>query len=85
MPVKSLLKTISIGAIAVTAAALSGPALALPADYVWFTYYSDATYTVEVGEKHILCSGRTVRLGETTPYYQIYTTPCPNPPHTGPW
>jgi Family of unknown function (DUF6289) len=73
MKIARSIGTVLIAAMAVAAA---GPSLALPSEYVWITYYSDATYSMEVGEKHYLCSGRVVRLGEQTSYYTTYTAPC---------
>lgn len=78
-------KAVGIALVSAMAVAAAGPALALPDEYVWRTYFSDETYMLEVGEYHLLCSGRTVRRGQETPYYQTYTAPCPNPPHSGPW
>ena len=39
-------------------------------------FYSDASFTVEVGERYRDCSGYFYRWGTTSPYYQHYEIPC---------
>jgi hypothetical protein len=34
-----------------------------------YTYYSDASHTVEVGSRYINCAGRATTSGTVTPYY----------------
>lgn len=34
-----------------------------------YTYYSDATYTTEVGWRYIGCNGRGTTTGITSPYF----------------
>ncbi len=41
--------------------------------YDVYTYYSDATYSVEVGTLTKNCSGRTFREGVTSGSYRILT------------
>ncbi len=42
-----------------------------------YMYYSDASYTIPVGEKTITCSGRSYVSGEVTPYAKrVIHQPC---------
>jgi hypothetical protein len=34
-----------------------------------YTYYSDASHTVEVGSRYINCAGRATTSGTVTPYF----------------
>ena len=36
----------------------------------WVTYYSDASYTVEVGHRYIKCNGTGTLEGSSSPYQQ---------------
>ncbi len=36
----------------------------------WVTYYSDASYTVEVGYRYIQCNGSGTLYGSSSPYQQ---------------
>lgn len=44
---------------------------ALPAQSCELEYYSDATYSTPVGGSTLLCTGKRVTWGITTPYSQI--------------
>lgn len=35
----------------------------------WITYYSDASYTTEIGTRYIRCNGKATTTGSTSPYY----------------
>jgi hypothetical protein len=50
------------------------------------TYYSDATYTQEVGSRYVDCNGRSRYFtGSSTPYQQseIVDICCPDPGNNG--
>jgi hypothetical protein len=34
-----------------------------------YTYYSDASYTTEIGWRYIRCNGTATTSGSTSPYY----------------
>lgn len=51
-------------------------AYALPVNEVDRIYFSDATYTVEVGERLLLCNGHLYSWGIVTSYKIVYTEPC---------
>lgn len=51
-------------------------ALALPPNEVETYYYSDATYSQQVGWKILLCNGSRYQEGTTSSYAQYYSTPC---------
>jgi len=51
-------------------------AYALPPNEVDRIYFSDATYTVEVGERLLLCNGHLYSWGIVTSYKLVYTEPC---------
>ena len=44
-------------------------------------YYSDATYTVEVGSRYIRCNGKSTLTGSSSPYQQseIVDVCCADP------
>lgn len=65
------LKKISLGAVALVVTAISTSSFAGPATGSVRFYYSDATYTQEVGEFTYFCSGAVWGEGYTTPYYII--------------
>jgi hypothetical protein len=52
------------------------PAAALPSQSCDCIYYSDATYTVEVGEKIVYCNGHIERWGTTSPYVSCWCEDC---------
>lgn len=49
---------------------------ALPDQTCETEYYSDATYTYSVGGSVLLCSGRRATWGTTSPYKQVWCSPC---------
>jgi len=55
---------------------LSKGAEALPAQEVETTYFSDATFSVEVGSSFLGCNGSHARSGRTTRYMVKTSTPC---------
>jgi hypothetical protein len=57
---------------------LSAPrtAAALPGSSCFCTYYSDSTYSTEVGERDVYCNGHTFRWGTTSPYVICDCEPC---------
>lgn len=55
----------------------TGSAMAAPANEVITAYYSDATYTVQVGEFTLDCNNNHQLIGQRTAYSQIISvTPC---------
>lgn len=58
-------------AAAVLAGTFGGPANALPDREINWTYYSDATYTEEVGGWTITCGGNGGRWGVKTEYATV--------------
>lgn len=54
----------------------SGVVLALPANEVTTTYYSNAARTDVVGEKTLFCQGGTSKWGRVTRWYERSSTPC---------
>jgi hypothetical protein len=54
----------------------SRSAEALPAQEVETTYFSDATFSVEVGFSVLACNGGHSRSGRTTRYMVKSTMPC---------
>jgi hypothetical protein len=73
-----------LGAIAVVLALAVGfgygffvdEASALPANEVERLYFSDATYSNQVGERLLLCDGHLYIWGIVTSYKLTVTTPC---------
>ena len=49
---------------------------AAPKNEILRTYYSDATYTTEIGFVFWPCVGSRVQEGETSPYVIIETESC---------
>ena len=49
------------------------------------TYYSDATYTQEIGSRYIECNGRSTLTGSSSPYQQseIVDICCSDPGGNG--
>jgi Family of unknown function (DUF6289) len=73
---------VSLTAMPFLAIATSQNAIALPANEVTTTYYSDASKTDEVGEMTLLCSGQRIIEGRRTAYASRSSSPCnsgPNP------
>jgi hypothetical protein len=62
--------------VSVAPALLPKPAYALPEDSVYIEYYSDNTFTTQVGWKFISCSGQTTRSGIVTQYTIVDSEPC---------
>jgi uncharacterized protein DUF6289 len=67
---RKLLLLIGAVALLATSLILGAPrtAEALPAASCDCTYYSDATYTTEVGSVFITCRGQRFQSGQTSPY-----------------
>jgi hypothetical protein len=42
----------------------------------FFTYYTDATRTTEVGERGSYCDCTTVHWGPQTPYFRVWMLDC---------
>lgn len=57
-------------AVFATSFVLTSPrtASALPASSCLCTYYSDSSYTTEVGERDVYCNGQRFSWGVTSPY-----------------
>ena len=69
------------GIIAATLGTLATHSFALPTNEVEITYFSDATYTDEVGYTFRGCEGSVYREGQRTAYAVRSVTPCEsNPP-----
>jgi hypothetical protein len=51
----------------------------------WVTYYSDATYTVEIGHRYIQCNGTGTLYGSSSSYQQseIIDVCCRDPGGNG--
>jgi len=51
----------------------------------WVTYYSDASYTVEIGYRYIRCNGTGTLYGSSSSYQQseIIDVCCPDPGGNG--
>lgn len=55
---------------------VGGEALALPPNEVETFYFSDGTYSNQVGYRILFCNGSRYQEGTTTIYKQVYSTPC---------
>lgn len=55
---------------------VGGEALALPPNEVETFFYSDATYSEQVGWRILMCDGTRYQEGLVTDYRQYYSTPC---------
>jgi|GEM_PF-2462974 len=55
---------------------LTGPVDAAPSQEIDITYYSDASKTEIIGWKLFTCFSGTYSSGETSAYFDRYTTPC---------
>src|ERR1043165_7965676 len=54
--------------------------------YSWdIHYYSDATYTTEIGERYVNCNGQGTLTGQSSQYQQaeIVDVCCMDPGHNG--
>jgi Family of unknown function (DUF6289) len=70
-------------ALSLLAIATSQNAVALPANEVTTTYYSNASKTEEVGELTLFCNGQRSIQGRKTAYASRSSSPCnssPKPP-----
>lgn len=56
-----------------------------PAYSTWVTYYSDASYTVEIGHRYIRCNGTGTLTGSSSSYQQseIIDVCCSDPGGNG--
>ena len=76
-----LAKTVQMfGIIAALIGTTATHSFALPANEVETEYFSDATYTKEVGDIFLSCQGGVYREGKTSRYRVKSSTPC----HGGP-
>ncbi|HEX2164687.1 MAG TPA: hypothetical protein VHM02_12120, partial [Thermoanaerobaculia bacterium] len=60
---------------AAAAGFFAGEAQALPPNEVETYFYSDATYSVEIGWRLLLCNGQRYSSGSTSVYTITYSTP----------
>ena len=51
-------------------------ALALPKNYVFTSFYTNSTYSVECGYRIVHCNGVIEQFGTVTVYRQTFTEPC---------
>ena len=74
----SIKKTVSVAlSVAVVAGASFFSNLSTAAGYmVEWTYYSDASHTVDVGWKLRTCNGKIYKGGTQTAYYDVFSEPC---------
>ena len=59
-----------------SAALIPGSTDAVPQKAVFSSFYSDASFSTEVGERIALCNGAHVNWGVITPYQEYYEEPC---------
>ena len=72
-----LTKTVQMfGIAAVLLGTTATHSFALPANEIETTYYTDATYTTEVGYTYLACQGGVYREGRTTRYSIRSATSC---------
>ena len=74
------IKRLSLAAV-VAAVAIGGAASASPERMYEIWYYSDATYTTEVGYTVFTCWPNYGQYGEQTAYYHIAEQDCPAAPY----
>jgi hypothetical protein len=67
---------ISAALLATAGGAPMGKLQALPQDGYYVTYYSDSTYTEEVGWQERLCSGALASEGQQTSYFSEERWQC---------
>ena len=48
----------------------TSPSVCNPQYSTWVTYYSDASYTVEIGHRYIQCNGTGTLYGSSSSYQQ---------------
>jgi hypothetical protein len=73
------LKLVALAFVAsLTAAGTTATATAGPGWTTTWTYYSDATYTQEVGWRNFTCQGRTIKYGDTSTQFVVISDeqPC---------
>ena len=66
----------TLATVAVIICALARGAGALPSQEVETVYFSDATYTVEIGSYFLSCNGTHARTGRTSRYVVRASSPC---------
>ena len=64
------------GIMAVLLGSAATPSFALPTSEVEVVYFSNATYTREVGHVFRGCQGEVIRQGTTSRYQARSSTPC---------
>lgn len=71
-------KWLAIGSIVISACVYSVSAWSTRVSDLHIEYYSDATFSTQVGSYQLLCfSGKKATLeGVQTQFYDAYTTPC---------
>lgn len=60
----------SLSASAHSTVGSTSAAVCNPMYSTWVTYYSDATYTVEIGHRYIRCNGTGTLTGQSSSYQQ---------------
>ncbi len=73
---KTRIRALLFSTVVGFAATLSPPAQALPIDSM-ITYYSDATYTIEVGWRRSSRCGENYDIGKHSPYRIVEALECP--------
>jgi hypothetical protein len=78
---KRIITTILVSLVAACGVEMNEPATStdsadLTANDVEHYYFSDATFTTEVGFVEIPCSGGKISRGHTSRYYAISSTAC---------
>lgn len=53
-----------------------GETFALPSNEVETTYYSNGSYSTQIGYSILFCNGSRYSEGTTSIYKQVYSTPC---------
>lgn len=72
-----LLVSASLGTVFVLSTAAAAP---VPDKEYYKIYYSDASHSVEVGDRIMTCAGNVSSWGVTSPYVQtIYENVCDTP------
>jgi hypothetical protein len=62
--------------IALSTALTNNPASAKPCNSIDKEYYSDATYTVQIGEQYWPCVGSPTQWGTTSAFVIVTTESC---------
>ena len=72
-----LMKTVRMfGIVATLLGTIATQSLALPANQIETVYFSNATYTTEVGYVVRACNGVVYQQGKTSRYRATSSTPC---------